>query len=138
MLLENRGVKRGKGTNQGDLSATVAECSNELGVSERTARHRVAQADKYAGSCKFLPAEERKGGSRHSRESATVPFLASSFFRAEDLVHRASGSRCAHEGESRRLGSEKAGDSRQISRKLFGRRAENTVHCPQRSRAGPK
>ena len=47
-LLEERGVQRGKGkVNQHTVaSATVAEAAAELGVPERTARHRLAQADK--------------------------------------------------------------------------------------------
>jgi hypothetical protein len=50
-LLALRGVKRGKG---GDRKSTatvavdsVAQVAAELGVSERTARHRVALADAY-------------------------------------------------------------------------------------------
>lgn len=42
-LLEVRGVKLGQGANQGEHSATVAECCSELGVPERTARRRLKQ-----------------------------------------------------------------------------------------------
>ncbi len=35
-LLETEGVERGRGSSQGDLSATVAECSKELGVPEQS------------------------------------------------------------------------------------------------------
>ncbi len=44
-LLEVRGVGRGHGANQGKHSATVAECAEELGVPERTARHRLSLLD---------------------------------------------------------------------------------------------
>lgn len=60
LLLEVRGVKRGRG--KGDphakesKTATVAVLAEETGVSERTARHRVAQADAYDA----LPAKQRK------------------------------------------------------------------------------
>ena len=43
--LQVKGVERGHGSNQGEHSATVAECGQEVGVSERTARHRMAQDD---------------------------------------------------------------------------------------------
>lgn len=46
-LLEIRGVKRGKGKNQKEQTATVAVCADELGVSKRTAEHRLSQADKW-------------------------------------------------------------------------------------------
>jgi hypothetical protein len=51
-LLALRGVKRGKGGNRGNqhlatATVAVAKVAAELGVSERTARHRVALADAY-------------------------------------------------------------------------------------------
>lgn len=60
MLAEERGIRRGKG--KGDphaaesKTATVAVLAEELGVSDRTARHRVAQADYYEA----LPKSDRK------------------------------------------------------------------------------
>lgn len=46
MLVDERGAKRGRGSNQGH-SATIAECAEEVGVPERTARHRMAAADTF-------------------------------------------------------------------------------------------
>jgi len=45
-LLAERGVVRKRGPKAETISATVAEIANELGVAERTARHRMSQADK--------------------------------------------------------------------------------------------
>lgn len=48
-LLEQRGVKRGRGRRNDNLtSATVAEVASELGVPERTMRHQIAAAETYA------------------------------------------------------------------------------------------
>ena len=50
-LLEVRGVKRGKGGDRKSTATvavdTVAETAGELGVSDRTARHRLALADVF-------------------------------------------------------------------------------------------
>ena len=54
-LLAHRGVKRGQGARNG-TSATVAEVAAEAGVSPRTARWRLRQADKYTE----LPAEHQQ------------------------------------------------------------------------------
>jgi hypothetical protein len=56
LLLEERGVENGKKHNRHTpREATVAALAEELGVPERTARSRVAQAEKYDA----LPAEEK-------------------------------------------------------------------------------
>jgi N6-adenosine-specific RNA methylase IME4/ParB-like chromosome segregation protein Spo0J len=56
LILAERGVKAGRGTrNDIQTSATIAEVASELGVPERTARHRVAQAKLYDA----LPAQVR-------------------------------------------------------------------------------
>jgi N6-adenosine-specific RNA methylase IME4 len=47
LLLEERGIKNGQGARNDHTSATVAEVAAEVGVPERTARARVAQARKY-------------------------------------------------------------------------------------------
>jgi N6-adenosine-specific RNA methylase IME4 len=48
LLLEERGIHTARGPKpNGSISATVAEIAAEVGVSERTARARVAQARKY-------------------------------------------------------------------------------------------
>ena len=52
LLLEERGVKRGRGKNQGELSETVSECAAELGVEERTARNRLKAAHDYEALAK--------------------------------------------------------------------------------------
>jgi N6-adenosine-specific RNA methylase IME4 len=46
-LLEERGIHKGQGARNDHTSATVAEVAAEVGVPERTARARVAQARKY-------------------------------------------------------------------------------------------
>ena len=47
-LLDVRGIERGQGArNDNGTSATVAEVADELGVPERTARHRLRRADEY-------------------------------------------------------------------------------------------
>lgn len=56
-LLGARGIERGQGArNDTRTSATVADVAAELGVAERTARHRVAQADAYAALSEQLRA----------------------------------------------------------------------------------
>jgi N6-adenosine-specific RNA methylase IME4 len=47
LLLAERGVQTGRGTRNDQTSATVAEVAAELGVPERTARHRLAQVKRY-------------------------------------------------------------------------------------------
>ena len=51
LLLEVKGVKTGQGSSAAKQhhseSATIADSAKELGVSDRTARHRLAQADAY-------------------------------------------------------------------------------------------
>lgn len=55
--LESRGVSRKRGPRGTEVnSATVAELSKELGVSDRTARDRVRKADQYEA----LPEREKK------------------------------------------------------------------------------
>ena len=56
-LLDIRGVRRGQGVrNDESTSATVAEVASQVGVSERTARHRLKLLD----SLESLPLRERK------------------------------------------------------------------------------
>lgn len=59
LLLAVRGVRRGGGgdhkSQDRDQSATIALCSEEVGVPERTAKHRLAMADAYEA----LPKKER-------------------------------------------------------------------------------
>jgi hypothetical protein len=48
LLLAERGVRRGKGkTNQHTAKATIAQAAAELGVPERTAKHRLKLADEF-------------------------------------------------------------------------------------------
>jgi SAM-dependent methyltransferase len=56
MLLDERGVGRGQGARNDQTSATVAEVAGELGVAERTARHRMKMAEEY----QQLPADLRQ------------------------------------------------------------------------------
>jgi hypothetical protein len=76
LLLEERGVHTTRGPKPGGaISATVAEIADELGVPERTARHRVRQAEQYEALPAPLKAEVDAGG-------LTVP-------QAQRLVQRA-------------------------------------------------
>jgi hypothetical protein len=63
LLLEERGIERGRGkVNQHTVaSATVAEAASELGVPERTARHRLALADAYQALPESLRTEVDAG-----------------------------------------------------------------------------
>lgn len=65
-LLVEKGVKRGRGSNQGELSDTVSECAATLGVDERTARRRMAAADKFNA----LPPEEQEAVRNHEKTLA--------------------------------------------------------------------
>ncbi len=59
MLMKERGIETRtgpKGKAAADITATVAEIAKELGVSDRTARHRVKQADDYEA----LPTKRRE------------------------------------------------------------------------------
>jgi ParB-like chromosome segregation protein Spo0J len=55
-LLEERGVRHGQGRRNDRTSATVAEVAAAVGVSERTARHRVRLARQY----EELPTAQRR------------------------------------------------------------------------------
>ncbi len=46
-LLEVRGVKLGRGANQGNFRQELPKVCEEVGVPERTARHRMRQAEQY-------------------------------------------------------------------------------------------
>ena len=85
-LLEERGVCRGAGK-RSDLttSATIAEVSDEVGVPERTAYHRLAQADTY----RSLPIDEKE---QVDRGETTISKVAKEIKRKEkikDVVSRA-------------------------------------------------
>lgn len=60
MLCAERGIEFGQASSaakqHGTESATIADLAQELGVAERTARHRVAQANAYEA----LPKAQRK------------------------------------------------------------------------------
>jgi hypothetical protein len=78
-LLAERGVERKPGPKQD--SATVALIAAELGVPERTAKHRLAQADKLEALPKKTQDDIRnrktsitkaKGGNRGNQHKATA------------------------------------------------------------------
>ena len=66
-LLEVRGVSTGRGANQGkDFRQQLPKVAQELGVPERTARHRMRQAEQY----EELAPEEREKVDRHEATPA--------------------------------------------------------------------
>lgn len=58
-LCEMRGVSLGRGARNDKTSATVAEVAKELGVPERTARHRLQVADELVGHPEVAQAVDR-------------------------------------------------------------------------------
>ncbi len=85
-MLEERGLKRGQGArNDQETSATIAEVAKEVGVSERTARHRVALADSYEA----LPEQEQEAvstGKKSFSEAGRRPVSKSNFKRRLTLA----------------------------------------------------
>ncbi len=88
-LLATKGVDRGKGANQGELSATVAECAESLGVRARTARHRMKQADDFEALPDNLQAKVRDKRLKLTAAKKLVhreQMLADARARAADLA----------------------------------------------------
>jgi N6-adenosine-specific RNA methylase IME4/ParB-like chromosome segregation protein Spo0J len=105
-LLEERGVTPGRGGDRRSTATvavdTVADIAAELGVPERTARHRVQQAEQYDA----LPAEEKSAvdaGEKSVREAQRDAVRAAVRHEQEDRLARFGGAPPLPDGKYRCL-----------------------------------
>jgi site-specific DNA-methyltransferase (adenine-specific) len=100
-LLAERGVKRGRGANQGEHSPTLGECAEELGVPPKTAEKRLALADKadaVAGAAAKEP--ETYGEIAEKMDRTDNPNAAyREMTNAQKAIERKEGSRKPEPGK---------------------------------------